>query len=197
MADNQPTTNLPGEEWKPVAGWEGIYSVSNMGRIKSHARRVERGIRPMNLKDRIMKPGKERHGHEFVYLQLDKHKERKRIHRLVIETFEGPIPEGMHVCHNDGNPANNKLSNLRVDTASGNAYDKNIHGTDHNRNKTHCPKGHELNFPNLVEFNAKRGHRNCLACNRARAYLINHPELRRNLDEISDSYYERIMKDAA
>lgn len=51
------------------------------------------------------------------------------VHRLILLTFVGPCPEGMESCHNDGDRTNNRLSNLRYDTRSGNHADKKIHGT--------------------------------------------------------------------
>jgi hypothetical protein len=52
------------------------------------------------------------------------------VHRLVLEAFVGTRPTGMHGCHNDGNPDNNHLSNLRWDTPKGNQADRVKHGTD-------------------------------------------------------------------
>ena len=43
--------------------------------------------------------------------------------------FVGPCPDGMEACHNDGNPANNNLENLRWDTHKSNMWDKIKHGT--------------------------------------------------------------------
>lgn len=51
------------------------------------------------------------------------------IHRLVLETFVGPCPPGMYVCHNNGNPKDNRLENLRYDTPAGNSADMVKHGT--------------------------------------------------------------------
>lgn len=53
----------------------------------------------------------------------------KYIHRLVLETFIGPCPDGMECCHNNGNPLDNKLENLRWDTRSNNQLDSIRHGT--------------------------------------------------------------------
>ncbi len=52
-----------------------------------------------------------------------------RIHRLVLLTFVGPCPPRMQACHNDGNPGNPKLSNLRWDTHKANQRDSFRHGT--------------------------------------------------------------------
>jgi hypothetical protein len=53
----------------------------------------------------------------------------RRIHRLVLEAFVGPAPDGMEGCHNDGNPENNNLLNLRWDTHASNMADQLAHGT--------------------------------------------------------------------
>lgn len=47
----------------------------------------------------------------------------------MLAAFVGPCPEGLEVCHLDGDPLNNRLSNLRYDTRSANNLDKVGHGT--------------------------------------------------------------------
>lgn len=51
------------------------------------------------------------------------------VHRLILEAFVGPCPDGMECCHGDGNPANNDISNLRWDTRRANTADAIRHGT--------------------------------------------------------------------
>ncbi len=51
------------------------------------------------------------------------------VHGLVLEVFGGPRPDGMQVCHNDGDKLNNFVSNLRWGTARDNALDRVKHGT--------------------------------------------------------------------
>lgn len=58
------------------------------------------------------------------------------VHRLVLTAFVGTCPEGMECCHNDGNPSNNRVENLRWDTHAENQRDRNKHGTD-NRGERH------------------------------------------------------------
>lgn len=56
-------------------------------------------------------------------------KQTRLVHRLILEAFVGPCPKGMVACHNDGDPSNNRLDNLRWGTLSENAADKFDHGT--------------------------------------------------------------------
>lgn len=46
------------------------------------------------------------------------------VHRLVLEIFVGPCPYGQEACHNDSDPSNNRVSNLRWDTHQGNMKDR-------------------------------------------------------------------------
>ena len=50
------------------------------------------------------------------------------VHCLVLRTFIGPCPEGMEGCHNNGNPSDNRLSNLRWDSHKNNQQDMVTHG---------------------------------------------------------------------
>lgn len=52
-----------------------------------------------------------------------------KAHRAVLLAWVGPCPKGMMCCHNDGNPANNHVDNLRWDTRSENMKDGMEHGT--------------------------------------------------------------------
>lgn len=74
---------------------------------------------------------KHRDGHLRVVLRLQGNSRYLQVHRLVLETFVGPCPEGYQACHfPDRNPANNALSNLRWDTQAANQADRVVHGTD-------------------------------------------------------------------
>jgi hypothetical protein len=110
---------LSGEEWRPVVGWERYYRVSNMGRVYSlhQTGRLCIGM-PMAGGYRCVKVrDKERRGHVLI-------------HCMVLEAFVGPRPTETHEgCHNDGNPRNCRIDNLRWDTPKGNQADKVAHGT--------------------------------------------------------------------
>ena len=68
-------------------------------------------------------------GYRKVGVMINGKQRNRFIHRLVLEAFIGPCPDGMEGCHNDGDKGNNKLSNLRWDTPVNNANDRRMHGT--------------------------------------------------------------------
>lgn len=184
--------------WRPVAGYEGHYEVSDQGNVRSIDRVVinRDGVK-RTLRGKMLRPGDGGTGHLIVSLNLNGVASSKKVHRLVLAAFVGPCPAGLVVCHNNGDPTDNRLSNLRYDTYSENLHDRVRHGVHHNTNKTRCPRGHLLESPNLVAYGARRGHRNCLACSRTRPYIRSHPELRDNLQIISDQYYAAIIAEKA
>ena len=116
------------EIWKDIPGYEGLYQVSNLGRVKSLPHWIQRrnvltgGVSKVLTPEKILKPQPQKSGHLDVKLGTHPAKHH-RIHRLVMLAFCGPCPPGMEVCHNDSDPTNNRLDNLRYDTRSGNKVD--------------------------------------------------------------------------
>jgi hypothetical protein len=79
---------------------------------------------------RQRKQGLTTNGYPSVLLPvIDGRHRRIATHLLVLEAFCGPRPLGAEGCHNDGNPMNNALSNLRWDSKRNNEADKKRHGT--------------------------------------------------------------------
>ncbi len=75
-------------------------------------------------------PVKQRAGHQRVTLCAGGKKINVFVHKIVLETFVGPCPDGMEGCHSpDRDPSNNRLENLRWDTHAENIEDKTRHGT--------------------------------------------------------------------
>lgn len=156
MAINQST-----ELWEPVAGYEGFYEVSDQGNVRGVDRIDSAGRR---WKGRTLKPKTHRNGYLCVHLWREGSGRMHYVHRLVLTAFRGSSDD-MQACHNDGDCTNNRLSNLRWDTASENAYDRVRHGTHWATERSHCPRGHALEEPNLVAWTYRtNGHRSCLAC---------------------------------
>lgn len=123
------------ENWWPVVGWEGIYAVSDKGRVKSLSRLVRstwRGGLPriVRLKERILGGSPNGDGHIQVAL-VDPGTGRRYmrlVHHLVLEAFDGFCPPGLEGCHYDDVGAHNALTNLRWDTRSANQSDRDRNG---------------------------------------------------------------------
>ena len=116
--------------WKTVKGYEGFYSVSDSGEVKSHER-IETVVAGWSRKKRekILKQVLDHNGYAYVDLCRDYTKRRFYIHQLVLRTFISEAPDGFVACHNDGNCRNNHISNLRWDTQKNNLADTLKHGT--------------------------------------------------------------------
>jgi hypothetical protein len=124
------------ELWREVPGYGGWYEVSTLGRVRSYltpARgnqhvgivRGEKRSEPV-LVSGILDGGR------YMYVNLcqeDGSRRKEGIHRLVLLAFVGE-PDGLQACHNNGVAVDNRLSNLRWDTALGNAADRALHGTN-------------------------------------------------------------------
>jgi hypothetical protein len=102
------------EIWKEIPGFHGRYEASNIGRIRSLYRYINKRKIPLILKQVDSK------GYRRLSLVKDGIHIVPTVHSLVMLTFIGDRPEGYHINHIDGNKANNKLSNLEYVTPSEN-----------------------------------------------------------------------------
>lgn len=117
------------------------------------------------LSRRFLKPNINVDGYQKVTLRLNGKSFTVLVHRAVLSSFRGPQPvEKPFALHNNGDPSNNKISNLRWGDAFENMADIKIHGRNHELNKTHCPRGHEYTPENTRI--TPRGHRRCIVCDR-------------------------------
>lgn len=107
------------EQWLPVPGFEELYEVSDLGRVRSLCPR--RG-------DGIMRGYVDRYGYRTVLLTRERTAKRYKVHRLVCHAFNGPPPEGLFCGHNNGDPSDNRATNLRWLTRSENSKDMVRHG---------------------------------------------------------------------
>ena len=157
------------EEWRPVLGYEGLYEVSDAGRVRSLSREVRSGRGVRVVEGRVLHPTPGALGRLSVSLSNGRAVVRL-VHHLVLEAFVGPRPDGAECCHGDGDASNNRLSNLRWDTHRANVLDAVAHGTHWNVSKSICKRGHPLEEPNLKPAQAAKGGRSCLVCSREYAH---------------------------
>lgn len=170
------STSHEPESWRPVVGYEGLYEVSDHGRLRSLGRvdRFGRRWRP-----RLMRGSRDGEGYVVHSLTpaavagISQVTQRVRGHVLVLEAFVGPRPAGMECCHANDIPTDNRLVNLRWDLPVANRADQFRNRTGltarrppkRTRRRGHCARDHELVEPNLTNPHAG-GRRRCLACHR-------------------------------
>ena len=110
------------EVWKDIKGFEGMYQVSNHGRIKSLDRYVRVGGGGTRLvKGGIRKPIKCRNGYYEVQIQVKRNRTIKMLHRVVAEAFIDNPNDYPKVNHKDEDISNNCADNLEWCTAKYNA----------------------------------------------------------------------------
>lgn len=89
------------EKWKNIPDYEGLYQISNLGRIK-------------NYKNQILKSSKRYDGYVKVNLSKNGEKKTYYLHRLVVSAFWGESSPTLHINHKDENKSNNSLDNLEL-----------------------------------------------------------------------------------
>lgn len=160
------------EEWRPVHGWESLYEVSNLGRM----RRLERRIVQSNGVVRkwtaaLQQPWLNSNGYPTLMLSSVSHEPvrlNNLVHVAVLEAFVGPRPEGMDACHWDGDRTNANLTNLRWGTRSENIADMIRHGRSPRTEV--CVHGHAKTPENVYVSVGKGGSAfHCRTCALARA----------------------------
>ena len=117
------------EVWMPLALAPDLYEVSNMGRFRSKARIDAKGSA---RQPRELILGTAKDGYKRVNLFLNKKAKHITAHRLVYETFCGPIPIGHEINHKNGVRDDNRPENLEALTHAENVrYSKEVLGADY------------------------------------------------------------------
>ena len=105
------------EVWRDVKGYEGLYQVSNMGRVKSLGRKDRFG---RVIKERILEPAVTHNGYLRVGLHVDGKQKMLRVHRLVCEAFHENPDNKSEVNHVNENKTDNRACNLEWSTRTEN-----------------------------------------------------------------------------
>ena len=100
------------------------YHIYEDGRVWSDSKGTN------TLHGRFLAQPLDKDGYVCYILYCDKRRHNRKAHRLVLEAFVGPRPEGMECRHLSGNPQNNSVDNLCWGTPVENQGDRKIHGTN-------------------------------------------------------------------
>lgn len=147
------------EEWRDVVGFEGFYLVSSCGRVKTVARRAERVRRgfvdSVPVRERILAQAVHPTGRLYVNMHANDQRARTyTVHRIVIEAFIGPQPDGMECLHRDGDCTNNHVTNLMWGTHAENMRDMVRHGTSARGERSHNARLTEADVRTIRERRA-------------------------------------------
>ena len=141
------------EVWKYVAGYEGLYQVSNKGNVyrvyRTRALGRKRG-------GRMLKPGYTSRGYLQVNLYKNGKPKSRTVHRLVAETFL-PNPNGLpQVNHRDEVKDNNNVENLEWCTSKyNNSYGTRLERLSKKVRAVNIKTGEVVKFNSLIEVERK------------------------------------------
>lgn len=100
------------EGWKEIEGFEGVYSISNLGRVRSFPRKVKFGSQKRMTEDRVLKSSDNGRGYKYVTLSYKGVAVREYVHRLVAKHFLEKGKDRAQVNHKNGDKSDNTYNNL-------------------------------------------------------------------------------------
>lgn len=140
------------ETWLPAVGYEGLYDVSDAGRVRT-------------VKTGLIRTGLTAPGQPYPTLSLGRGHQRY-VHDLVAAAFVGQRPKGMDVMHGNDCPTDNRASNLSYGTRQQNIRDMVARGRHRMSRIDCCPRHHPYDEKNT--YRNTKGARVCRACKRDR-----------------------------
>jgi hypothetical protein len=143
----------PAERWLPVPGYEGLYDVSDRGRVRSLDRVVIRSDgRRRTISARVLGYHVGNRGYPVVMLARDGGVVRRHVHILVLGAFAGPCPPGQEARHGPAGKLDASLANLCWGTRSANQMDRVRDGTSNRGERQGRAK---LTWPAVAEIRAR------------------------------------------
>jgi len=174
------------EIWKPVVGYEGLYEVSNLGRIKS--------LPKYHYKDsKILNPtlNKKQKRYSVLLCKNSKHRKRINIHRLVALAFvPNPKPNiYTEVNHKDENPKNNRADNLEWCDRWYNMHYNDLPSRIPIPDNAKCIIGTDEDG-NVISFNSLTEANQNGFCSRVLSTIINNPNTRKKGNYYKGYFWE-------
>lgn len=140
------------ELWRPIPGYEGVYDVSDAGRIRT-------------VKTGLIRCGSTSPNQPYPSLFLGRGDQRY-VHDLVAAVFIGPKPAGMDTMHGNDCPTDNRAVNLSYGTRQQNIRDMVSRGRHRASHIDRCPQDHPYDEKNT--YHNTKGARVCRQCKRDR-----------------------------
>ena len=174
------------EEWRPIEGYEGLYEVSNLGRVRSVDRYVIDSLGHRKFyKGKVLSIVKNKNGYLLINLYCNEKNKKCLVHRLVAEAFVSNPDNLPEVNHKDEDKTNNRVDNLEWCNRK---YNVNF-GTARIRRKDTLIKNGYWTGLSREEYNKKRYQENKdKICDNMRIYY------QENKDKVKDnvrSYYQK------
>jgi len=164
---NTTLTTLDGEEWVDIINYDGIYTVSNLGRVKSEERRVATAKGDRKVRERILSQAKSKDGRLTVNLALNGTNKSMPVSQLVYYSFNPDKLDDTLNCevyHKNKIDGDNRLVNLGWNKVKGTSYKISIDlgNVTHLKEARHTPQ--EYSQLNSVIENNRVIVRKCKCC---------------------------------
>jgi hypothetical protein len=152
------------EIWKPIPNFGSHYEASDLGNIRVKDRIIKKRIFKKNFeigeqlyKGKILKQSTNKRGYKSVSIGYDNKTMTPRVGRLILMAFKGLPKDGEFCCHNNNDPSDNRIENLRWGDQKDNMRDrtargKYFKGEDHVMSKLSNDQIREIR--NLNELNS-------------------------------------------